>query len=69
LEAETHRNAMPSTWKIYGLVDPRHRLYYIGKTVCVLEERLDEYFFESCDTLVSKTQQPSSKAERIEMLI
>lgn len=43
------------SWKIYGLIDPRnHRLYYIGKTARVLEERMDEHFFDSGNTQVAK---------------
>lgn len=44
-----------TTYHIYGLIDPRsHELYYVGKTMRVLHDRMDEHFFASADTLVSK---------------
>src|ERR671916_8296 len=46
---------MPSTYKIYLLVDPRsHAPYYVGQTRRPLYDRMDEHFFEQAETLVAK---------------
>ena len=47
-----------SRYHIYGLVDPRScELYYVGQTKRALHDRMDEHFFDSTDTLVSKKNQ------------
>jgi hypothetical protein len=46
---------MPSTYKIYLLVDPRsHTPYYVGQTRRPLYDRMDEHFFEQAEALVAK---------------
>ncbi len=61
---------MPQTFKIYGLIDPRsHELYYIGQTRRALHDRMDEHFFESGETQVSKKNRAIIQSGQLPQII
>lgn len=64
------REMATSRYYIYGLIDPRScEVYYVGQTKRALHDRMDEHFFESSDTLVSKKNQAIIQSGQLPQII